>query len=453
MHLIASAIQNDKNNFNCSHNGMENDVAHLEVNFDEEITAGMSVNYIYVSTWECVQKCISIHENYKTDEEDTFGYSTEEENDYKKEAPSDIAARVHMESIILAKINGWERKIRTNYSIFKSSLQFFLRFGDFLKELAALSEKLVVQIDGVDKTLFLNFLLDSFNLFGDVEGLIDVFRPSRLTPVQRSGLTSEEMLRTLFLLQNIDEGMRIFLSFNVFAISIYHGDRYIVCLLDSMYRGIAARLLFSKKGLCKNFSLESHKREKLEAAMKRCALVKPLLNGLYLLFDIFNVDDVSLRDILYVLLTFVFEERGMRLVEFLGLNDLFICAVKSVCGDLVPSHMLMIACRDKLNMKYKVGKMGLSIDYVYNWIYKPHLTIMMPQWLCRSRPGERNLHVMGRPIEAISDRVSVELTRDDKESSSARGPAYSPLSRRLSIGLRDRSPNRFRSRQRLDFGG
>ncbi|AFN83648.1 hypothetical protein EROM_090310 [Encephalitozoon romaleae SJ-2008] len=412
----------------------------------------MSVNYIYTNAWKCVQRCINDHEDYRMKEEDSFEYSTE--NDYKRGSANGAAARISVENIILVKTDELERKIRINYNVFKNSLHFFLKFRDFLKELAALSEKLVVQIDDVDKTLFLNFLLDSFNLFGEVEGLIDVFRPTRLTPVQRSGLTSEEMLRTLFLLQNIDDGMRVFLSFNVFAISIYHGDRYVGSLLDNIYKKIIVKLLFKKRSSYEDPSPEAHGKhgvERLEFAMKRCMMVKPLLNGLYLLFDIFNVDDVSLRDIFRILLTLVTKERGMKLVNFLGLNDLFICAVKSICEDLVPSHLLMIACRDKLNMKYKAASMGLSIDYVYNWIYKPHLTIMMPQWFSRSRSEGRNLLVMGRPIEAISDKVTVEFTKEDKESSSARGPAYSPLSRRLSTGLRDRSPNRFRSKQKLDF--
>lgn len=433
---------------------MENDVARLEVNFDEEITVGMPVNYIYTNTWKCVKRCINDREDYNMKEEDSFEYGIENENDYKRGAGNGVTARISMENIILVKTNELQRKIRINYNVFKNSLQFFQRFGDFLKELAALSEKLVVQIDGLDKTLFLNFLLDSFNLFGDVEGLIDVFRPTRLTPVQRSGLTSEEMLRTLFLLQNIDDGMRMFLSFNVFAISIYHGDRYVGCLLDNVYKKIIIKLLFKKRNPYKDLSLEVHEKhgpERLEFAIKRCMMTRPLLNGLYLLFDIFNVDDASLRDIFHILLTLVTKETGMRLVNFLGLNDLFICAVKSICGDLVPSHLLMIACRDKLNMKYKATSMGLSIDYVYNWIYKPHLTIMMPQWFSRSRSEGRNLLVMGRPIEAISDKVTVEFTKEDKDSNSVRGPAYSPLSRRLSTGLRDRSPNRFRSKQKLDF--
>ncbi|ADM12161.2 uncharacterized protein Eint_090310 [Encephalitozoon intestinalis ATCC 50506] len=431
---------------------MEDGIACLEVNFDDEIDVGMPVNYIYTSARKYVQKCISSYEDHE--EKAREKYTMEDENNYKRRAGHDTMARMNIERILFVKTNGWERKIRINYNIFKSSLHFVMGFSDFLKELAILSEGLMVQIDGVDKSLFLGFLLDSFNLFGDVEEMIDGFRPVRLTPVQRSGLTSQEMLRTLFLLQNPDDRMRLFLSFNVFAISIYHGDRYIGYLLDGLYRKIVAKILFEKKDF-DGCLLEGGYRDSLHSGvrldMKRYMGAKSLLNALYLLFDIFNVDDISLRNILHIVLMFMSKEKGTGLVNFLGLNDLFICAVRSICGDSVPSHLLMMACRDKLNMKYKVGAMKLSIDYVYNWIYKPHLTIMMPRWFLHSRDGRRGVPVLGRPIETVSNKITMELTSDDKEHSNARGPAYSPLSRRLSGGLRDKSPERFRSKQRLDF--
>ncbi|UYI26710.1 hypothetical protein J0A71_03g05460 [Encephalitozoon cuniculi] len=440
----------DKNNFNYSHNGMEDGIARLEVNLKEDIVVGMPVGCIYTTMWECIQRCIDDRRDSEKEEESGFECDAEDENACRGRPSYDSMGKT--ERAVVVKACGWEKKVRVNYNIFKSFSEFSRRLADFLKELAALSEELVVEIEDVDKSLFLGFLLDSFNLFGDVESVIDGFRPAKRTPIQRSGLTSEEMLRTLFLLQNLDGGMRLFLSFNVFAISIYHGDKYVVCLLDGMYRRIVSDIIFNRRSLHEHLFEGDSEPIGAGTDTERYMMTRSLLNGLYLLFDIFNVSDPSLRSILHVILMFLSGERSTGLVDFLGLNDLFICVVRSICGDLVPSHLLMMACRDKLSMKYKAGSMGLSMDYVYNWIYKPHLAMMMPEWFCCPRGEERDALVQGRPIEAVSDRITMELTKDDKESSSVRGPAYSPLSRRLSGGLRNKSQSRFRSKQKLDFG-
>lgn len=425
---------------------MEEAAALVEVGFEGEIRVGMPVGHIYTEIWRSVQKSIGCRWRHQSEDRDPD----------RGRRSRDPAVNIEVESgVVSAKVNGHERRVGVNYNVFESPSEFLLRFGDFLKELAALSEKLVVQIGDVDKSLFLNFLLDSFNLAGDVEGLIDAFRPVRLTPVQRSGLTCEEMLRTLFLFQNLDDGMRLFLSFNVFSISIYHGDKYIESLLENMYRRVASSMLLPSESPRKPLCSEEYSNsasDRADPSAERWMMAKSLLNGLYLLFDIFNVDDLSLKNILNVLLVLLHKKRGWRLVKFLGLNDVFICAVRSICGDLVPSHLLMMACRNKLNMSYRAASIGVSMDYVYNWVYRPRLAIMMPGWFRCSRGHERNVLVLGRPIETVLDRVTIEVTKDDKESSSARGPAYSPLSRRLSKGLRDKGQDRFRSKQRLDFG-
>lgn len=430
---------------------MEREKTCFSVDPEESIREGTLVSLVYKQIYDDVQQGIDIFT--ATDKKGNGGMNRESENSINTRKIQEMKNRLCKqkyapEAIFVSVItNDVKKIIKINDSAFENVTDFTLKLNKFLKDMICVSAKLKVKLGGMSKKLFATFVLDSFNLFGNIETLMNSFKPVRLSALQRSGLTGEGVFRSIFLFQDFRDSMRAFLTFNIFTVSIYCNNRYIGEFLDSVYRRTISRIL--GRGKYGGIQDVIEPASNGSSMMDGCGKIVPLLSGMYLLFDIFNFDEMALQNVFYIILLLVNDKRNANLVEFLGLNDIFICTARLVCEGCVPSHVLMMACKDKLNMKYKVDSVGVSMDYVYSCLYKPYLAVVMPECFAHLKVQRRSVVPLGKPIEMAPNKIKVELTKNGSGSSIGE-PAYSPLSRRLSGGLR-RGDLGFKSKQKLTF--
>ncbi|KAM0671894.1 hypothetical protein CWI42_040310 [Ordospora colligata] len=411
---------------------------YLKIESSEDICKGEMVAHVYRRISKCIMQ--SINESFPHEMMSELSDDAEKHFFEEIERPHSLRQSLDIENTLVICINGVEKAVRINHGVFKSNHQFILDFHDFLKELEAFAEMLKVEIGRVSTVVFVEFLIDSFCMFGSLENAINLFRPMKSTAIQRSGLESERMLRMVFLLQQISGGMRLFLSFHVFAVSIYHGNKYIEMLI-----GNELERMISEVHACKEKLIGSKTPE-----FNRYTRIKTMINALYLLFDIFDLDNVSLKNIFCTLTVFLSAKKCADVVKFLGPNDLFVCTVRSVCGDLIPMNTLMMTCKVKLNMKYKANALGVSMDYIYSWLYLPYFSMLMPRYIMLSKIPKKSLQVLGRPIEMASSKITMEFIKDKKNSEHTQSPMYSPLSKRLSSGINHRI-EKLKSKRKLEF--
>ncbi|KAH9411709.1 hypothetical protein HK407_04g08200 [Ordospora pajunii] len=411
---------------------------YLKIESNEDICKGEMVAHVYKRISKCIMQ--SLKEPFPHEMASELNEDAEKHFFGEMERPHSRRQSLDMESTVVVCINGVEKIMRINQGVFKSNYRFILDFHDFLKELEAFAEILKVGIDHVSTVAFVEFLLDSFCMFGSLENAINLFRPMKNTAIQRSGLESERMLRMVFLLQQVSGGMRLFLSFHVFAVSIYHGNKYIEMLIANELGKMISEVRVRKEEAIESEALEFNKYTRTKA----------MLNGLYLLFDIFDLDNASLKGIFSTLIVFMSTRKCADVVKLLGLSDLFVCTVRSICGDLIPMNTLMMACKVKLNMKYKANTLGVSMDYIYSWLYLPYFSMLMPRYIMFSRIPKKGLQVLGRPIETASSNITMEFTKDRKNSEHTQSPMYSPLSKRLSSGINHKI-EKLKSKRKLEF--
>lgn len=432
---------------------MNGDGPRLEIDLEEDIREGMEIGHIYRQTCSCVERWVSAMNMDRPKRGMAEGYG--KEND-EAGIGDEISTRQSdsdgcgVEENVSVWINGSEKVIRVN-TVFEGTVEFASRLSRFLRDLSDVSHKLRVELGNIDKELFLGFVLDSFNLFGDVRTLVNSFRPVGPSTIQKSGLVCEEIFRVIFLLQYPRGGMKTFLAFNVFAISICHDNKYIGELLNSLSVGTISKMVNSMDGDHRGHP-GIHFLDGGDTHADGSSTMTFVFNGLYLLFDIFDLDDQSLRDILYILLVFLTRRRNREVTRFLGLSGIFICTTVFVCRDRISSHVLMATCRDKLNMGYKVDTLGISMDYIYNWIYKPRLASELPRYFSSTGIRRPDTMTSEKLMRMMSGKIVVRPARDEgRGSRSIRGPAYSPLSRRLSGGLKGKDIYEFKSKQKLVF--
>lgn len=397
---------------------MKREVLCMCIHFEEEIRKGVSVSRIYeqirISAERGSSALLDVGANGCGDDRRMSLDDTESAN-------------------AVSVVTDDSRKVlRINPRLFGNTAEFAARLDRFLRDLIKISENLEA-VDDVNRISFVDFIFDIFNSVGDIDSLMKSFKPPESAAMKRSGLRTMDKFAAIFLFQDLRSSMRMLLAFNMSLMSARSENIYIEELVSRMCKSAVSRMLAEEYD--SPLDLDG-------------STVMSLLSGLYLLFDVFVLDDRSLKDILYIALVFS-SRKGRELARFLDINSIFVCTAMFVCGDVAPLHVVLRACKEKLNMRCRVCSLGLSIGYAYSWLYRPHLIMAMPGCVAYSETPRMDAVILGDSIRA--ENITVEVREDRDKKPVAKGLAYSPLSRRLSCGLRGRGISGFKSKQRLTF--